>query len=117
MTSRFVFTPRFERAIKHLKKHYRNIIKDVEDTLEIIEAHPYTGTVIPNDYAVRKIRASSRDLQRGKSGGYRVLYRLSETSDHDVIVYLLFIYAKTDQEDISLTQLEELTEDIPPDSE
>jgi len=33
-----------------------------------------------------------------------------------MIIYLLFIYAKTDQEDVSLTQLEEMIEDIPPDN-
>ena len=81
MTSKFVYMPLFERAIKHLKKRYRNIIADVEKALEIIETDSDKGTVIPNDYAVRKLRVASRDMQRGKSGGYRLLYRLSETSD------------------------------------
>ena len=33
MTSKFVFMPHFERAIKRLKKRYRNIIGDVEKAL------------------------------------------------------------------------------------
>ena len=115
MISKFVYMPRFERAVKQLKKRYRNLIDDIEKILEIMEAEPTSGTVIPNDYAVRKIRVASRDMQRGKSGGYRLLYFLSETQDQDLIAYLLFIYAKTDQEDVSLTQLEALIEDIPPD--
>ena len=116
MTSKFVYMPRFERAVKQLKKRYRNIIDDVEKVIESIESQPSTGTVIPNDYAVRKIRVASRDMQRGKSGCYRLLYLLSESTNQNMIVYLLFIYAKTDQENVSLTQLEELIEDIPPDA-
>ena len=102
MTSKFVYMPRFERAVKNLKKRYRNIAFDVEVALETIANHPETGTVIPNDYAVRKLRVASRDMQRGKSGGYRLLYLHTEDSDKNTIMYLLFIYAKTDQEDVSL---------------
>jgi mRNA-degrading endonuclease RelE of RelBE toxin-antitoxin system len=47
-------------------------------------------------YRVYKARIRNSDAQRGKSGGYRVIYYL-ETNEQTV---LLTIYSKTDQADI-----------------
>jgi mRNA-degrading endonuclease RelE of RelBE toxin-antitoxin system len=71
VTCKFVFLSRFDRAVKQLKKQYRQITADLEVALESIEQNPEIGAVIPRDYAVRKLRVTSRDMQRGKSGGFR----------------------------------------------
>ncbi len=113
MTSKFVFMPRFERSVKQLKKRYRRIADDLTQALESIEENPSIGNVIPDDYLVRKLRVASRDMQRGKSGGFRLLYKLSTEDTEDVIVYLLFVYAKTDQADVTLTQLKSLVDEVP----
>ena len=81
MTCRFVFLSHFDRAVKHLKKQYRRIASDLETALETIEQNPEAGTVIPRHYSVRKLRVASRDLQRGKSGGFRLLYKLENIPD------------------------------------
>jgi len=69
--------PRFERAVKRLKKPYRHITDDLTKSLETIEENPAVGTVIPDDYLVRKLRVASKDMRRGKSGGFPLLYKLS----------------------------------------
>jgi hypothetical protein len=46
-------------------------------------------------------------MQRGKSGSYRVIYYL-QTESH---IYLLSFYAKTEQVDISTTEILELIEE------
>lgn len=114
MTSKFVYMPLFERSIKHLKKRYPNIISDIEPTLETLETSPRIGSVIPKDYGVRKLRIASRDMRRGKSGGFRLLYKLASDEADETIIYLLFIYAKSEQADVTRTQLEALIQDIDP---
>ena len=105
--------PRFERAVKRLKKRYHRITDDLSKSLEAIEENPAVGTVIPDDCLVRKLRIASKDMRRGKSGGFRLLYKLSaEERKDDVIVYLLFIYAKSDQPDVTPAQLESLVDEI-----
>lgn len=48
-------------------------------------------------YTAYKVRLSSQDMQRGKSGGYRVIYYLRTVRR----VVMLDIYAKSDQSDIA----------------
>lgn len=110
VTSKFVFLPGFDRAVKHLKKQYRNIVTDLESAFELIEADPEVGSVIPRDYAVRKLRVSSRDMQRGKSGGFRILYKVENREGETRLIYLLLVYAKTEQTDVSLKQLQDLVQ-------
>ena len=69
-----------------------------------IEANPSLGTVITNDYSIRKLRVGSRDMKRGKSGGFRLLYKLF-SQDDDLIATLLHVYAKADQPDVPLSFL------------
>ena len=112
VTSKFVFLPSFDRAVKRLKKQYRHITDDLIAALEAVESNPQIGSVIPRDYAVRKLRVSSRDLRRGKSGGFRLLYKVENADDADTIVYVLLVYAKTDQADVSLMQLQTLMQEL-----
>ena len=112
MGCKFVFLPSFDRAVKHLKKQYRHITADLENALATVEQNPDVGSVIPRDYAVRKLRAASRDMRRGKSGGLRLLYKREGVGEQEVIVYVLFVYAKVDQADISLKELENLVDDV-----
>jgi mRNA-degrading endonuclease RelE of RelBE toxin-antitoxin system len=105
---KFVFLSRFDHAVKHLKKQYRQITLDMEAALESIEQNPEIGVVIPRDYSIRKLRVASRDMQRGKSGGFRLLYKLENTTGEEYIAYLLLVYAKVDQADVSLKELRDL---------
>jgi mRNA-degrading endonuclease RelE of RelBE toxin-antitoxin system len=117
MTCKFVFMPRFERSVKRLKKRYRHIADDVEVGLEAITSNLEIGTVIPDDYLVHKLRLASQDMQRGKSGGFRLLHKIQEENVEIPKVYLLFIYAKAAQEDVSLVELQSLIQDMLSDDE
>lgn len=110
MTYRFVFMPSFEKSIKQLKKKYPRVPQDIEIALENLEKLPSAGDIIPRDYDVRKLRVASQDMQRGKSSGFRVLYKIEDTMD---LIYLLLIYAKTEREDIGFRELNQLVEALP----
>ena len=109
---KFSRTARFDRSLHQLKKRYPHITVDLIPVFEILEASPETGTVIPRDYQIRKMRVSSSDMKRGKSGGFRLLYKaLLQDADHPELT-LLFIYAKSDQNDVPLVFLRTLLADL-----
>jgi mRNA-degrading endonuclease RelE of RelBE toxin-antitoxin system len=66
----FRITARFDRALRKLQKRFPGLKHDLADGLQKIELNPTVGSVIPGDYAIRKLRLLSRDMQRGKSGGF-----------------------------------------------
>ncbi|HEX2620392.1 MAG TPA: hypothetical protein VHL11_09600 [Phototrophicaceae bacterium] len=111
MTFKFVFMPRFDRSVKQLQKRFPHINADIAAALTLIEDNPQSGDVIPHDFNIRKLRVASKDMQRGKSGGFRLLYKLI-TKEEDLIANLLFIYAKADQEDVSSDLLEQLSDEV-----
>lgn len=57
-------------------------------------------------YAVFKVRVKNSDAQRGKSGGYRVIYYLKT----EATVILVTIYSKSDQGDISESKIRQIIE-------
>ena len=63
---------------------------------------PESGALIPRSRGLRKIRW--RVHGRGKRGGIRVIYYLV-TRDQ---IYMLFAYAKNQQEDLTQQQLQRL---------
>ncbi len=52
-------------------------------------------------YTVYKVRVKNSDAQRGKSGGYRVIYYV-QTEEH---ITMLAMYSKSDQADIGAETL------------
>lgn len=96
--------PSFERELKKLKKRYPSIKSDFKQLLSDIEENPYFGTDLGK--GLRKVRMAIASKGKGKSGGARVITfvttRIADT------VYLLYIYDKSDRENISSKELEAL---------
>jgi hypothetical protein len=61
---------------------------------------PEQGALIPQSGGLRKLRWSYQG--QGKRGGLRVIYYWQPTSDR---VYLLFLYPKNRQEDLTTNQV------------
>ncbi len=64
---------------------------------------PQLGVVIQHSGGLRKVRWSSRG--RGKRGGVRVIYYWVTAQDR---ILMLFIYPKTERDDLSKEQLDVL---------
>jgi len=64
--------------------------------VDFIASHPDAGEIIPDTGGVRKIRWRRQGV--GKRGGVRVIYFYFDDS---APLYLLTIYAKSQQEDLS----------------
>lgn len=98
------FTPPFQRRLKSLRKRYRSIKQDIEPILADLENGSFIGDQIPgSEFTVFKVRARNRDIPTGKSGGYRLIYQVLSSE----CVLLLLIYAKSDQVDVSIAEIEE----------
>ena len=96
----------FQRCIKSLKKKFPRIKDDLSPLFQNLQDNSEIGNPIPGWHCkVWKIRVSSRDLKRGKSGGFRVVYVWTPGQP---ILYPLFIYFKGEKEDITKAEIEDL---------
>ena len=101
------FTLPFKRRLKALTKRYRQIQADIQPILDALQAGNLIGDQIPGtDVTVFKVRAKNSDIPTGKSGGYRVIYQVLSPDN----ILLLLIYAKSDQADVSLEEIENAVE-------
>ena len=99
------FSNRFENDIRRLGKHYRRIRLDIQPFIERLESGELPGDQIPGmDYTVFKVRVKNSSVQRGKSGGYRVVYYL-KTRNQTLFVTMC---SKSDQSDITATEVREI---------
>jgi len=92
---RFVETPVFTKRVKDLlpDEDYR--------TLQIaLLLRPEQGPLIKGSGGLRKVRWAPKGV--GKRGGVRVIYYWRP---EEQVVYMLFAYAKTVQEDLTPDQL------------
>ena len=94
---------KFERESKQLRKKYASLSGEVRELVDELRTNPTKGT--PVGHSCYKIRLAIKSKGRGKSGGARVItyYYI-----HGSTVYLLSIYDKAEQENISDKRVAEL---------
>jgi mRNA-degrading endonuclease RelE of RelBE toxin-antitoxin system len=96
------FTPEFKRNLRALSRKYRHIREDVDPVVSDLQSGQLPGDqVTGTGYAIFKVRLPNRDVRKGKSGGYRLIYYLQTKAD----IILVTIYSKTEQADISALQI------------
>lgn len=92
--------PFFNRQLKRLVKKYPSLKKEYENLIATLEKEPQHGAPLGND--CYKIRLAIASKGKGKSGGARVITLVIHTS---ITVYLLTIFDKSEQENISDIEL------------
>lgn len=95
---RFVETPVFTDLVS--KRLDDEDYRALQITLLL---RPEQGPVIPGSGGLRKIRWSAEG--RGKRGGFRIIYFWDKRSS---TVYMLFLYQKNEQGDLSAAQIRTL---------
>jgi len=100
--------PKFEKELKRLAKKYPSLKNEYLQLIHSLKQQPVQGSPLGNNCF--KIRLSVASKGKGKSGGARAItyVHVLQTS-----VYLLTIYDKSEQENISDKELEELLKWIP----
>ena len=91
------YSDTFKRQLKRLSRKYRRVRSDLQPFIEQLEAGQTPGDQIQGTgHTVYKVRIANTDAQRGKSGGYRVIYYMKQQDD----ILLITLYSKTEQADI-----------------
>jgi mRNA-degrading endonuclease RelE of RelBE toxin-antitoxin system len=104
-----VFSDEFKTRLRTLIKRYRSIRTDLKPLLDELQSGNFIGDQIPGTgYTVFKVRLKNSDIQKGKSGGYRVIYQLSS----DTYILLVIIYSKSDQDDIPANQIRDIIDRV-----
>ncbi len=92
--------PFFDAQLKRLAKKYPSLKTDVGQLINVLEVNPVQGIALgKNCY---KIRLAIKSKGKGKSGGARVISYVYVTKN---TVYLMSIYDKAEQADISNSDL------------
>lgn len=98
----------FDKQLKRLAKKYPSVKKEYADLLEDLEQDPEQGIPLGNN--CYKIRIAIASKGKGKSGGARVVTNFVVTHK---VVYLLAIYDKSEQGNLSDKELQTLLKLIP----
>jgi mRNA-degrading endonuclease RelE of RelBE toxin-antitoxin system len=101
-------TPEFLSEAKKLSKKYASLKNDIAQLAEQLKNKPTLGTPLgKNAY---KIRLSITSKRKGKSGGARIITCVKIVA---FVVYLVSIYDKSVQGDISDKELKERINKLP----
>jgi len=99
------FTFEFKRNLRTLAKKYRSIKADVQPIIDQLEKGELPGEQVPGvKLAVFKVRIQNTDIEKGKRSGYRCIYYLKTRNQ----IFLVTIYSKLDQADISSKRVKEI---------
>ncbi len=103
MSYSIITVPRFEKEIKRLAKKYHSLRDEYITLVTSLKENPIQGTELGN--GCYKIRIAIASKGKGKSGGARVITCVKII---DETVYLLTIFDKSESENISDKELQEL---------
>ena len=96
----------FKRQCKKLEKKYRSLPNEIDELEKILLKQPKTGTLLGNN--AYKIRLASKDKNKGKSGGFRVITYLITKVENIYEINLMAIYDKGDTETIRTDEINKL---------
>lgn len=94
----FKILPHFKKQLKTLIKKYKGLKKDVVLELEHFDKRNSVGL----GQNIYKVRLKSSDINKGKSGGFRLIVFIYEI---DEIIFPIAIYFKSDKENISIQEI------------
>jgi len=99
----------FRTAVKRLRKKYSHIESDLSDLIDQLQSGATPGDRLQSiSHILFKVRVPNSDAQRGKSGGYRVIYYLQKADQ----VILVYMYVKSARTDIRPEELEQILQDV-----
>lgn len=105
MSFEIMAIPPFNRQLKRLAKKYPSIGKDLKELGEKLKENPIQGVALGQD--CYKLRLSISSKGKGKPGGARIITCVRIVNE---TVFLLTIYDKSEQENLSDKELNELLE-------
>ena len=108
MNYKIVPTDDFDKKVKILSKKYRSLKTDLMEFQEELLKNPTMGDKL--DDTTRKVRMAIAAKGKGKSGGARIITCHILVNVINTKIYLLTIYDKGEQENISKKEIKHLKE-------
>ncbi len=109
MSITITYTDEFKRNLRQLLKKYVRIREDIEPIIQVLQQGELLGDRIQQGaYIVYKVRVKNSNVQKGKSGGYRIIYYLKTQTD----IVLLTIYSKSEQSDITANEIKRIIKQL-----
>jgi hypothetical protein len=106
MNYEIVTTDSFRRKFKALSKKYRSLSDDLASFKEALSQNPKMGDDLGHN--VRKVRMAIVSKNKGKSGGARIITYTVLVDVINTDIYLLTVYDKSEQDNISHQEIEQL---------
>jgi len=103
MSFKIYTTDFFDKELKKLSKKYPSVKKDYKALVDSLKEEPKQGQALGKD--CYKIRMAITSKRKGKSGGSRVISCVKIVAGS---VFLLSIFDKSDKENISDKELDNL---------
>ena len=107
MSYNIIATPKFKRELKRLVKRFLSLKNEYAILIDELTENPTTGILIGNN--CYKIRLAIASKGKGKSGGARVI---TYVFIDNTTVFLLSIYDKSEQGNITNKELLQLIKEI-----
>jgi mRNA-degrading endonuclease RelE of RelBE toxin-antitoxin system len=95
--------PPFDRQLKRLAKKFHSLKTEYAQLIVSLKADPFQGTPMSNN--CYKIRVAVKSKGKGKSGGTRIIAHVQVIENN---IFLLAIYDKSEQEDITEKEIKYL---------
>ena len=96
----------FDKELKRLGKRYASLADDYETLLHDLKQTPTLGTDLGR--GLRKVRMRITSKGKGKSGGARVITFTVIASVDEATINLLYIYDKSERENILPKEIDAL---------
>lgn len=107
MSFNIEITSNFKKELKRLLKKYPSLKNEFKILIENLELNPFMGKQLGNK--CYKIRVSIKSKGKGKSGGARIITHIIVEEKN---IYLLSIYDKSNQENITDKKILQLINDL-----
>jgi len=99
-------TDDFEQNFKRLFKKYHSLKSDLKGFVKELKDNPTMGDNLGD--SIRKVRLAIASKNKGKSGGARIITCNVLIDKTNATIYLLTIYDKGEQTNISVRKIEAL---------
>lgn len=108
MSYNIIAVPTFRKELKKLAKKYFSLKTDLATLFDSLEENPIQGKSLGRN--CYKIRFAISSKEKGKRGGARLITNIVISAE---TVYLLSIYDKSEKENLTDKELEELLKNVP----
>jgi mRNA-degrading endonuclease RelE of RelBE toxin-antitoxin system len=110
--SKVILSPQFLKELERLERKYPRVIDEVTALVNQLNQGQQPGDkIVGAGYDAYKVRLKNPSVGRGKRGGFRVIYYVHLADQ----IFMLSIYSKSQQEDISVSDIQRAIERILPD--